>query len=78
MIDVPPSPASTTTPETAEFIYTMRGEWKGNSNLRRRHQQVICVETENSLGGNIHSGNIESLEHHLGRIFAVFLHVRFA
>ena len=74
MIEVPPSPASTTTPETAESIWEKEGERKYR--LRAIAGQLARVQTENRLCRDIHAGSVERLEEDLCGVFAVLLQVK--
>ena len=74
MIEVPPSPASTTTPDTAESIWGIKGEKKYW--LRAVARQLARVQTENRLCRDVHAGSVECLKEHLCGVFAVLLRVK--
>lgn len=71
MIDVPPSPASTTTPDTAESIWR-EGEEK-RYRLSATAGQLARVQTENRLRRDVHAGSVERLEEDLCRVFTILL-----
>ena len=74
MIEVPPSPASTTTPDTAESIWGIKGEKEYR--LRAVARQLARVQTENRLCRDVHAGCVERLKEHLCSVFAVLLRVK--
>ena len=73
MIDVPPSPASTTTPDTAESIWGEGGERRYG--LDATAGQLARVQAQNGLRRDIHAGSVERLEEDLRCVFAILLHV---
>lgn len=74
MIDVPPSPASTTTPDTAESIWREGEERKYG--LTAIAGQLARVQAQNGLRRDVHAGSVERLEEDLRSVFAILLKVR--
>ena len=74
MIDVPPSPASTTTPDTAESI------WREASDdayrLAATAGQLARIQAQNGLRRDVHAGSVERLEEDLRRVLAILLEMR--
>ena len=71
MIDVPPSPASTTTPDTAESIWGEGGEREYR--LAATARQLARVQAENGLRRDVHAGSVERLEEDLRGVLAILL-----